>query len=165
MQHSICYLEVFAEESDRDRRLLTVVTTRDEKISAFSQSSVGLVTFQHWPDAWVCVLHGGYATLRLVNLVWGSRFNSPTQIEFDLKFLMNIWSSNLSYSASNTTSNTTTCPTYYISPRDQRLRRSKVKVPPECRTSPRCNHLFLGPWSTFLQHFVKTRKRLFTLFC
>lgn len=32
--------------------------------------------------------------------------------------------------------------------------RSKVKVPPESRTSLKCNHLFLGPLSIFLENFT-----------
>lgn len=85
-QHSLCYLEVFAKESTE--RLLTVVTTRDEKICAPTHFQfVGLVIFQRWPNAWVCAhstaitQHCDWWTLAKVrnsipqhklNLIWNS---------------------------------------------------------------------------------------------
>lgn len=45
------------------------------------------------------------------------------------------------------------------------LGRSKVKCPPQARTSPKYNHGFQGPWPTNSGNFIKICSQHFQLFC
>lgn len=45
------------------------------------------------------------------------------------------------------------------------LGRSKVKCPPQARTSPKYNHGFQGPWPTNSENFIKICSQHFQLFC